>query len=138
MLTHVLDTDTASLLQSNHPRVVARVSAALAAVGVTVITVDESMSGWYNLIRAAKQPSQVEFAYAKLAATVRTLGRFTIANYSLPAQARYAVLRKQIKNVGGNDLRIAAIALDMNAVVVTRNAIDFGRVPGLVTEDWSV
>ena len=40
-------------------------------------------------------------------------------------------------NVGGMDLRIAAIALENNATVVTRNVVDFQRIPGLLIEDWA-
>lgn len=50
---------------------------------------------------------------------------------------RYESLRKAHRNVGKNDLRIAAIALEHSAIVVTRNAHDFNQIPGLTIEDWS-
>jgi len=40
-------------------------------------------------------------------------------------------------NVGRNDLRLAALALELNATVVTDNIRDFGRVPGLLWADWT-
>jgi tRNA(fMet)-specific endonuclease VapC len=36
------------------------------------------------------------------------------------------------------DLRIAAVALTRNMSVLTRNLVDFERVPGLTVEDWTV
>jgi tRNA(fMet)-specific endonuclease VapC len=35
------------------------------------------------------------------------------------------------------DLRIAAIAISHNLVLLTRNIRDFSKIPELVTEDWT-
>lgn len=63
---------------------------------------------------------------------------FEIVAYSEPAMLRYDQLRKMNLGIGGQDLRIAAIALEVGATVVTKNHVDFARIPGLAIVDWSV
>jgi tRNA(fMet)-specific endonuclease VapC len=117
---------------------VRRVAATPAAdVVTTVISVDESLSGWYAVLRQARRPADVERAYARLAETVLFFTGLTLLNYTQPAMARFDQLLKLKLNVGKNDLRIATIAQQHGAVVVTRNLSDFSRVPGLLVEDWT-
>lgn len=52
----------------------------------------------------------------------------------------YAEIRVQLEKagtpVGPNDLLIAATAIANRLVLVTHNAQEFGRIEGLVLEDW--
>ena len=75
--------------------------------------------------------------YRRLAQTVTFLGRMPIISFTEAAMARFETLRDMKLNIGGMDLRIAAIVLEEGSVQVTRNARDFRRVPGLTIEDWS-
>ncbi|WP_225225708.1 type II toxin-antitoxin system VapC family toxin [Komarekiella delphini-convector] len=54
------------------------------------------------------------------------------------AIAIFDELRVQKIRVSTIDLRIAAIVLSRNLVLLTRNLSDFSKVPELVTEDWTV
>jgi tRNA(fMet)-specific endonuclease VapC len=64
-------------------------------------------------------------------------GSFSIVPFSVPAILRFEALKKLKLNIGPNDTRIGAIALEAGATVVTHNLRDFQRVPGLKCEDWS-
>jgi tRNA(fMet)-specific endonuclease VapC len=50
----------------------------------------------------------------------------------------YDSLVNQKIRIGKQDLRIGAIALSINATVVTRNQRDFSQIPGLMLEDWTI
>jgi tRNA(fMet)-specific endonuclease VapC len=97
-------------------------------LGTTIITVEEQLSGWYMMLRRAKDRRT----------SARIYQRMQILSYSEPAIARYETLHAMKLNVGSKDLRIAAIVLEEALVLVTRNARDFQRVPGLIIEEWSL
>ena len=139
MSLFVLDTDILTLYYRGDPVVVRRVDAQPANdLAISVITVDEQLTGWYTLTRRARQPKEIAQAYAHLGNAVVRLAKWRILPYTELAIARVEQLKALRLNVRLMDLRIAAIALENGAVVVTRNRRDFGRVPLLNIEDWSV
>lgn len=139
MTLYVLDTDILSLYQSGHSTVCQCVSVVPPdEVAVTVISVEEQLSGWYTLLRRAKRRDQIAGVYERLTRTVASLAQARILTYSVSAIDQFEALRTLKLRVRATDLRIAAIALDAGAIVVTRNARDFSQIPGLTVEDWSV
>jgi tRNA(fMet)-specific endonuclease VapC len=136
---YFFDTDTLTLYERMHPVVVRNVFYHLADdIRVTSITVEEQLTGWFATLRAARTPQQIETAHVRLSEAVRLLSGWDIVPFTAFAAVRYQTLLRQKLNVGGNDLRIVSIALEFGATVVTRNLRDFGRVPGVLCEDWSV
>ena len=138
MSLYVLDTDTLTLAQRGHPEVSRRIDAIDSGqLAITVMSVEEQLSGWYTMLRRAKKPDQLARVYQRLAEPVTNLGHWTILPFTEAAIDRYTSLRSQKLNVGKMDLAIAAIVLEHSGVLVTRNTRDFRRVPALVIEDWS-
>src|SRR5262245_13308248 len=109
MTLYVLDTDTLTLFQEGHAKVCERASAVPPAdLAVTVITVEEQLSGWYTELRKAERPERLAWAYRRLAQTVRFLSRVQVLDYDEPAITRYGDLHRQKLKVRKSDLQIAA------------------------------
>ena len=139
MSLYLFDTDTLTLYERMHPRVVRNVFHHLADdIRITSVTVEEQLGGWFALLRAARTPQQTETAHARLSRAIRLLSGWDVEPFTVSAVARFQDLLRRKLNVGGNDLRIASVALELGATVVTRNLRDFGRIPGVRCEDWSV
>ncbi|HAO13548.1 MAG TPA: nucleic acid-binding protein [Planktothrix sp. UBA8407] len=139
MTIRILDTDHVSLLERQQPAIVQRYKRYPAEkTAITVITWEEQMRGRLNVIRQANSSEQRILAYTRLLSTIRFLQNFPIINFDAMADNYYLQLQGQKIRVGTQDLRIALIALSGNAVLVTRNQRDFGKVPNLMLEDWTV
>ncbi len=138
MSLKILDTVTLSLLERKDLKVLRRLATVPPSeLAVTVINVEEQMTGWQLYLRQARTDKELAAAYEKLAASVRVLAGMRILSFPEAAIARYNLLRTMKLNVGKMDLRIAAIALEAGATVITRNLRDFERVPGLNCENWA-
>ena len=68
------------------------------------------------------------------------LGEIAVLPFEAPADAEYGALRAALETagtpIGSNDLLIAAHARAAGAIIVTANANEFRRVPGLTVENW--
>ena len=138
-MIYVLDTDTLTLYQENHAAVVGQVAQhSPADIAITVLSVEEQLSGWYTRLRRAKDVDDLAGVYQRLTETAASLGQFRILSFTKPAILRFKDLHALKLGVAKMDLRIAAVTLETGGTVVTRNRRDFQKVPGIPIEDWSV
>ena len=141
MNLHVVDTDILSLYQRNHPQVCTRFRLGRQnnlIIKTTVITAEEQYGGRLAQIRKAQNPEALILAYDLLTATFSLFAQLEILKYDRSADDYFRQFRQQGIRIGTQDLRIASIALAHGGIIVTRNQKDFGQVPGLTIEDWSL
>lgn len=131
----ILDTDHVSLLLVGHPQVSRRVSAVGADVAITIVTVQELFNGWVTRINNAKDVQELVRLYDKLNRTVLLCSRVPVVTFDQAAGECYQQLLLDVPALAKRrlqkDVRIAAIALSLNAIAVTRNHQDFSQIPGL-------
>jgi tRNA(fMet)-specific endonuclease VapC len=142
MALFLLDTTTLTHLYNRHP--VVEVNYLLnsdkssgQSVGVASINVEEVVAGWLNYLKQARTIQEEVNGSLYLNNAIRHLTQFALYEVNSSSVLRYETLRKMKLNVGRNDLRLAALALELGATVVTDNVRHFGRVPGLFWVDWT-
>jgi tRNA(fMet)-specific endonuclease VapC len=137
----ILDTDHVSLLLERHPQVSRKVSEVGADVAVTIVTVQELFNGWVVRINNAKEIDDVVRLYRKLDHTVLLCKRIPVLSFDEVVGDRYRQMMQETPSLSKKrlekDMRIAAIALVNDAIVVTRNDRDFSQVPGIRLENWT-
>lgn len=137
-IRYVLDTDTTSALQRGQPEVRRRLEALdRRTVASTIVTLFEQLRGRLAEVNRAGDEMRLRTALQRLLETQQYFCVNTVLPFDTGASGIYRSLIAQRLRVGTQDLRIAAIVLANDAILVTSNRRDFERVPGLRIEDWN-
>jgi tRNA(fMet)-specific endonuclease VapC len=141
MSQYILDTDCVTLFQHSHPEIAKRAkTVGDSNIFITTVTLQEQLQGRLAVINNAssKAPDRLAIAHENLRITLIYYCNVNLLPFDDAAYSRYQNLRQQKIRIGTNDLRIAAIALTHQAILVTRNQKDFNKVPNLCIEDWTI
>ncbi len=136
---YIFDTDHLSFIQRNGEegkRILTRLATVeKPAVAVTVITYEEQVRGRLSVLSRAKTLEEQVLAYQGLQQLATDYRSIVIIPFSRIAALEHQGLRKAHPRLGNMDLKIAAISLTNKAILLTRNASDFGQISELRIED---
>jgi tRNA(fMet)-specific endonuclease VapC len=131
----VLDTNHLTELErSTSPiamRLLERLDAAGEETATTVVTVEEQLAGRIAQIRGKRDLLKQTIGYQRLQRHVDFFAAWLVLPFDDEAARLATDFRKQGVRIGTMDLKIAAITLVHGGMLLTRNAVDFGKVPGL-------
>lgn len=111
---------------------------ALNDIAFSIIRMHEQVLDCHTYLNRARRPRDVIEGYDTLAQVLRDFAAVTVLPFD---EASAAVFEDPVASrvrIGRMDLRIASTKLSRDMVVVTRHARDFGQVPNLQIEDWTV
>ena len=136
----LLDTDHLVILQRESEPEYGLLRAAMSryAAGdffLSIVSFHEQVLGANAFIARARTKESVIRGYQMLELCLIDFNRFRVLPFDEPAAAQFDVLRPRVR-IGAMDLRIAATALSHSLTVLTRNTVDFAKVPNLQIEDW--
>lgn len=90
-----------------------------------------------SAIAGAKDDLSQVKQYARLTAQLENYCNLSILPYSVEAANRFQSLRKRHRRSSTPDLKIAAITMEYDGVLLTRNGRDFRHISGLNLDDWT-
>ena len=137
----LLDTNHVSILRmppsERRTRLIERVALAHHELfGIPIVAVEETMRGWMAAIAKERLAQRQVSAYRELSNLFAFFASFPIAAFDRAAADLFDSLKAAKIRFATRDLKIAAISITNNALLLTANRRDFEKVPGLRFEDW--
>jgi tRNA(fMet)-specific endonuclease VapC len=103
----------------------------------TIISAEEQLRGWLAQIhRLNSDPLAQVLIYERLQNRLKFFAQWTVLPWTNGSVEKFTNFRRIGVRIGPMDLKIASIAIHNNATLLTRNTIDFAKVPGLKFENW--
>jgi tRNA(fMet)-specific endonuclease VapC len=136
-----LDTDHVNVLKyPEHPRFASLTTQLNTSddqdIATTVITVEEQMRGWLAWINRSDDVHRQVPAYQELLRLFVFFSRWHVVPFDEQAASVFQGLRAQRIRIGTMDLKIAAIALVHDALLLSANLRDFQQIPNLRVANW--
>lgn len=138
----ILDTDHIGILQRKTDAHYEKLSSRIAGHSqtdffVAIVSFHEQILGWNAYINRAKDQMGIVRGYGKLEKILMDFSRSQVLPFDDGAADIFDDLRIQKIRIGTMDLRIASIAMATGMTVLSRNLVDFQKVPDLSVEDWA-
>jgi tRNA(fMet)-specific endonuclease VapC len=139
----LLDTDHISILQKQsgpeYAALMARIAqVARADLAFCIVSFHEQVLGCHTYVAQAKTSANLVRGYRMFDRVLSAFAAALVLPFDTNASAVFDGLVAQRVRIATMDLRIASIALSQGLTLLTRNARDFSKVPGLVIEDWTI
>jgi tRNA(fMet)-specific endonuclease VapC len=111
-----------------------RIDSSQANLFTCIIVAEESLGGW--IAQTRKHGSEQINAYDRLHLCIDSLSNLAILPFDADAALIFQQLAQTHPRIGRMDLKIAAICIAHDALLLSRNLIDFDQVAGLRVENW--
>lgn len=136
----LLDTDHLTVLTdrraAGNAALVRRLELADEPLAIPIVAAEEQCRGWLARLSRTRDIQQQITPYQRLAELFDFLSAWELVPLSKQAADVFAGLRRQKIRIGSQDLKIAAIAIADDALLLSANLSDFQKVPRLRVEDW--
>jgi len=102
----------------------------------TVVNAQEITEGWCALINRQSAGELQVKAYAQFQHSLELMMELNLFPFDSASAVLFHKLHATHRHIGTMDLKIASICMTHDTLLLSRNLLDFEKVPGLRVENW--